>query len=519
MIRRKSVQEFERRPMKDSRRVKALSEATLDRLIEDAGLLFEPGRFPRYAQKVAILLAWMRKSYLVFLGMGGGKTKISIDLFVNRRFQGDTSRCLVLVPNVVNLSTWEHEAGKEWPAGYARAVTGTGADARWRVLEGRHDIVVVTYQGLTQLCSRTEETGGNRKWKIDLKQVKRITDAFDFLVLDECTAIKNHRSLHFKLVRALAKKIPYRLGLTGTPFDKNPEDLWSQFFVIDGGYTLGETIGLFRAAYFREVKHYFGVEYRFREQKKEALTRRIANCSVRFTEEDCQDLPSSVGGLKDTDFMVRPFELSEQAMAYHEKFQKDIECSKGSYAIIDSAYTRQRMIASGWVGAVSNEGERLEFEFDSNPKVTALLELLSEMGDERAIVMHWFNTTGRIITDALQKAKIDFAWIYGKTRNKREELERFSDPKGPRILVASGAISKGVNLQGAARFMVFAESPDSVIERAQMEARIRREGGLEGTRYYYDLVGRDTIEERILSSLRGGKRRLDEIVDQVRSKS
>lgn len=449
-------------------------------------------------------------------------SKLSLDLYANRRRAGQVKRALVLVPNVVNLGAWEQEVQKHAPRYRVRSVDAAGAEARWRIMEGRDHVVVCTYQGLAALvCGlKPDEKKQRRVMKLDKKLLKRVTDRFDLLVLDEITSIKNHDSVWFKCIKAMRKNIKYCYGLTGTPFDKEPSDLWSQFFVIDNGYTLGETLGLYRAAYFTSKYGYFGgIEHTFMRSKKGELARRLRNISVRYSEAECQDLPPAIGGLSG-ELMLVPVKLPIEQSKYYASAHNDLALAKkNDLATVKAAYTRCRMIASGWLGAKTDEGESVEITFKTNPKFDAVSDLLQKIpANEKVIIVCWFNATCRMLMARLKAEKHSAVLINGTTtaKAKRLAMASFCDMRsGPRVLVASTAISKGVNLQGAAKYMIFVESPDSSIERRQMEARIRREGGIKGTRYYYDVVVAGSVDEKILKSIVEGKKLHDVLVDRA----
>lgn len=521
MISKKALEAYMARPLKDSGLVKRLDEARLDELLDALGL--EWHTTPRLAQKVCLLLGWKYESYLFLLGMGGGKSKVSLDLFSNRKRVGDARRMLVLVPNVINLGEWIEQARLHAPALRCEMLTGKGDKQRWAQLEGTADVVVATYAGIGRLCSKPEKGRDSRRsWKPAPNKCDRLADAFEFLVLDESTAVKNPTTLWFKVLRRVCRNVRFRYPLTGTPFDKEPVDCWSQFYLVDGGETLGESLGLFREVWCRKEQRYFGgPDYVFRKNLSSDFARRLRNRSVRYKESECQDLPPLVGGL-DGDLMLVPVQLPAAQLPYYRKIATTYRESRGDWQLCDNAYTRMRMVASGWLGAVTEEGEKVEVTFKDNPMLDAVVDLVRRLEEHKVVVVAWFNVTCAMILERLKKEKIDAVLINGTTPTaaKLENKARFLDPDGPRVLVASTAISKGVNLQEGSRHMVFAESPDSTIERRQMERRILREGGLPGSRYYYDVVTRDgndaMVGEAILESLRTGKNLHDVLVDGVK---
>ena len=519
---KQAVEDFLARPLRDSDKAKRFSDDALDSKLRAAGLSFL-GKPLRTAQKVCLLLAWKYPRYLILMGMGGGKTRVILDLFRNRKLKGQARRMLVVVPYVVNLREWCLEAEKHVPDVVIEALTMSGKGSRLEALRGSAEVIVVTMQGLGSLCADVveDEKKGKNKWALDHKQLQEsVGSHFDMLVLDESTLVMNHQSFSFRLIKSLAKGTKYFYELTGTPFDKDVEALWSQFLLVDGGYALGETLGLFREAYFRKVKTYWAFEWEFRKLKKDELHRRLRHCSIRYSESECQDLPEAVGGLSGDDLMLLPSVLPKEQQPYYAALEKELHTLEhGQLKAIDSAYTRMRMVTSGWLGTTDEDGERVTIRFKHNPKLDSVIEKLREIPeDEKVLIVHWFNVSGQLVVDRLNKEKKlgKHAWVYGKTSmaQKTAFMDAFRDPKGPRILVASTAIKMGVNLQDACRYTIFFESPDSVIDRKQLEGRTRRESDIKsGSRYFYDAVCLGTKDEPRIRSLREGRRLLDMIVD------
>lgn len=518
MISSLGLQKFFARPLRDSGTAKTLSAKKLDRMLASKGLVFKTSL--RRAQKVCLLLGWKYSRYLFLLGMGGGKSKLSLDLFANRKRTGEARRCLVVVPYITNLGAWDEEVRKHTDL-RVKTIDQDGFEGRWSAMLGKADVVVVTYQGLAAMLCKLErvqksERAMNRM-KPDAKLLKQLTDSFDFVVLDEVDAIKNPKSLWFKLVKSINKRVSYLYALTGTPFDKDPADLWSQFFIIDGGHCLGETLGLYRGAFFTSKWGYFGgIEHTFKRSMKGELSRRLRHCSVRYAEHECQDLPAAVGGLSG-DLMRVPVKLPKEQQPYYDRVHEDYVESGRKLALMEAAYLRMRMVCSGWLGAKDESGERVQITFKHNPKFDAAIDLLRKIPEnEKVVLVCWFNSTCAMLMKRLHVEKIGAVLVNGTVsgKAKTEAVVQFKRPGGPRVLVASTAISKGVNLQAASRYMVFLESPDSTISRRQLEGRIRREGGSGLPCYYYDIVVSDSVDERILNALVSGKELHDVVVDR-----
>lgn len=506
--------------LRDSDKAKRFTVKALDAKLKQLDL---ETTTPLYRhQKICLLLGWMRKSYLFLLGMGSGKTLISLELYRNLVRHKKASRALVLVPGITNIEAWYEESRFHTPDLSVVGITMTGATARREAMINSGQVVVMTYQGFSALVCDVEEikdsTKRKKRWVPNDKKLKEIASAFDVLILDECTAIKNPGSLQFRLCRKMIKWIDYRYGLTGTPFDKNPIDLWSQFFIADRGEALGQTLGLFREVFFSSKPRFWGGrDYTFLQGKRNMLARRMRHSSIRFREEECQDLPDAVGGLDAKDWMLRPVVMPRENYTYYEKLLNDLEDARGNYTLLEGVYMQLRMLASGFLAARDEDDERVEIVFDNNPKLDALVDLIKEIPeDEKVVVCHVFRKTSKLICDRLWKERNngDFSYVhcFGETKNKGDALREFKEAN--RILVGSESIAYGLNLQRECRYMIFYESPDSTITRKQTERRIRRQGSRGSRCFYYDIVVRGSIEMRILKALREGKRLLDLLMDR-----
>src|SRR5690606_40515359 len=121
---------------------------------------------------------------------------------------------------------------------------------------------VATYGGLVRMVARVEKVKrGRRKGKPKLtlqrKLVRELVATFDGVILDETSAdqaVQYRDSLAWRVCNQLSKKMAARdlpfFDLSGTPFGRDPTPLWAQMFLVDRGASLGETLGLFRSAFF-----------------------------------------------------------------------------------------------------------------------------------------------------------------------------------------------------------------------------------------------------------------------------
>ena len=515
-----AIRAFLDRRLKNSDKAKRFTDRALKRKIEK---LDPPPDFvlePFWHQKICFLLGLQYGSYFNILDMGLGKSKIQLDLFAYRKKIGMSKRLLVLVPGTANVLGWENEVKKHTPwLTYAGCDETVMREDRIAMLTGDSDIVGITYMGWLSLICKTEGRGKKRGWRIQDALARSYEKLFDEVAADESNEMQNADGLPFKAVRRLMRSCHSIIPMTGTPFNRDPIALWAQFYVVDKGETLGETLGLFRAAFFAASRSHFhrGWEYTFKKSMMDDLYRRMKNRSIRFSEEECLDLPKSVGGYENP--ILRPVVLPQSTWTYYERLVAELRAAQGDFKLMENTYMRLRMLASGHLPVTDKEtGERSEIIFDKNPKLDALEQLLKEIGyDKKVVIFCVYQTTGAIISDRLKKRKLKHTRLYGKTKKKTDAMRQFLDPdSGVQYLVASKSGTRGHNLQEVCHHIIFYETPDDPVNRKQAEKRIRRPGQMHTT-FMFDIVVKSGICEKVMKSLQEGGRFFDHIVDGKKS--
>lgn len=516
VVKRSSVTDYFARKLADSAKAKRFTVRALDAKL---GQLRPTPRFatkPYKHQKVCFLLGVKHPQYLLFLDVGTGKTKISLDLVSYWKRLGKIKRTLVLVPYASNVGEWEDQAKLHAPKLRVVGIDQYGREARLEALDEPADVNVITYAGWLHLISTKVRIKKKVRMVIDEEKARKLERKFTGLIGDECTFLRHRRSLTFRAFYRLAKRCPVRYGLTGTPFDKKPEDLWAQFYATDRGDTLGSTQGIFRAAFFIQKERFWGrgFDYVFDERKMPELSRMIRHRSIRYAQEECSDLPASIGGIgAEGGPMVRPVRLSPETREYYNKIIDGLTEARGNFTLLDNAYHRMRQLTAGFLVYKDPEGQKVEIRFRKNPKVDALIDLLNELApDKKVIVYNEYRTSGELICERLKKEKIRHVRIYSKTSDKKGVIAKFKEDKRCRVLVGSRTIAYGLNLQANCHYMIFFECPDSSLIRKQVEGRIRRDGQKKRP-HFWDLAIRRTVDEKILRLVRKGKSLHDAIVD------
>lgn len=509
-IPKKKVREFLRAPRDDYRPWKEFSSKELIRRKDTLEVRPPIWKKLYKHQRVCFLIGAKLGRFLFFLDTGSGKTLLSIALARWFRRKEKIKRVLVLVPYGITAAEWELEVEKHSPQTKCAVMDENSSADKWSQLEeGKAFFYVTTYMGLVRMCSTPTKVKGRSGEKLILQAglVNRLMKLVDGVVLDESHVVGNKHALAFRICRQLRKTAKFFFELTGTPFGRDPTPLWAQAFLVDGGETLGPTLGLFRAAFFEtKINFWGGQEHKFKKGLTRKLNRLLAHRSIRY-EADEAVMPRVVP-------ITIPVKLPTDAESYYQKLKDGLREARGNFIESKNLFMRMRQLSSGFIGYEDDEtGNRAQFKFDRNPKLEQLIATIQSIREDyKIVVAHDFNFSGEEISKALDKEGIGHVSVRGHKKGGREARRKFErDPKC-RVFVCSTAAAYGLNLQ-IAKYLVFYESPVPVILRKQMNRRVERQGSKHKRVFIIDLVVEGTQDRRILAFHKQGKDLFEEIVE------
>ncbi len=519
MIPRVAVRKFIKRPRKDYSWYKDLTDEEIERRMRKLPVRPPIWNKLRKHQKICLLIGARFGHWCFWNDTGTGKSLLSIALL--RYFQAllQSNRPeLVLVPNKVNKAEWAREI-KKHSANTKYCILRGSSELKWeQLLTTRASVVIETYAGLVRMiCDRVKlrrkKKGKVRhKLKPSAKKFTLLQKLIEGPIFDESEAIGGGRSsIAYRICKKLSWQASHAFALNGTPFGRDPEPLWAQMHVIDKGKTLGETLGLFRAVFYKEVQTGWGFpEYKFNHKKEKLLHQWIANRSTRYAVDE-SELPKRVQILK-------PFILSVEARAYYDKALtalRQAQIAKGLVKERKNEFLRLRQLSSGFLGFFDDEeGKRAQIEFPNNPKLDLCISKVQEIvRGHKVVIFHDFTYSGHMISRELSKLKIPHSRLYGATKDPDAQLMKFVEDNDCRAFVLnSQAGGKGLNLQ-VARYVIYYESPVRVVIRIQTERRVVRQESEHKKAIIYDLVMKGGVDERILEFHAEGRDLLQAVLD------
>jgi SNF2 family DNA or RNA helicase len=199
-----------------------------------------------------------KKQILVAYEMGLGKTPMTIAAIEEQAPK------LTLVLCLASLKyQWQKEITK-FSDSTAVVIDGTAAQRSKQYAQmSEHKYVIMNYEQVVN------------DWDV-IKNVE-----FDAVVCDEATAIKGFRAKRAKRVKELAKKIPIRYALTGTPIENGrPEEIFSIMQFVNPN-ALGR-FDIFDKTFI--VRNHFGGVQRYRNLP--LLHKTLMDHSVRKAQKD-----------------------------------------------------------------------------------------------------------------------------------------------------------------------------------------------------------------------------------------
>ncbi|WP_408899008.1 SNF2-related protein [Nocardioides sp. R1-1] len=396
--------------------------------------------------------------------MGLGKTLQVLALVAHARAERPLDAPFLVVAPTSVVTAWATEAGRHAPGlrvGVAARRTDDVA-----ALARDHDIVVTTY---TLLRLGHEEYAGV---------------AWSGIVLDEAQQAKNHQSKTYQAVRSL--EAPFKLAVTGTPFENRLMELWSLLSVtVPGLYPWPRT---FHDRVVRPVERDGdqAVLDRFRARIKPFLLRRTK-------ELVADDLPPKQEQVLQVDLAPAHRKIYDTHLARErQRILGLVEDFDRNRVAIFSALTRLRQLALD-PALVDDEHERV-----GSAKLDVLVEHLREITAEghRALVFSQFTSFLTRVRSRLDDAEIPTTYLDGSTRDRAAVIDRFRSGAAPVFLISLKAGGTGLTLTEADYVFVLDPWWNPAAE-AQAVDRAHRIGQSRHV-HVYRLVATDTIEEKVM---------------------
>ena len=345
--------------------------------------------------------------------------------------------------------------------------TGIGGQ-RAQSLSEDHDFYIINHDGLGVGSRRNSQ----RLILGDLACAIRDRQDIDCVIVDEASAYKDGTTQRYKILRQVVANKPYLYILSGTPTPNGPTDAYSLAKLC--GALSTESFGSFRNRTMEPQG-----PFRWVPRPESAVTvRTVLQPAVRFSREECLDLPECVVETRDVAFSPT------QQKAY-DTLRKELAVTiAGGRQItaINEAVLRIKLIQIA-CGAVYGPDREI-YRTDAAPRLNVLTEVINEAGGKIIVFAPLTSVVTLIYGTLCDTFGVEStAKVYGgTTQNARSEIFRaFEQDKFPRIIVADpGTMSHGLTLV-AANTIVWYGPTDKGEVYQQANARINRPGQTRNT--------------------------------------
>ena len=394
---------------------------------------------------------------MVLAPVGAGKTALTLTAMQDMIVREGVSRFLVVAPLRVATSVWPVEQIK-WAPQITLAVACGTPKERKAALDSGSDVVVTNYDNL--------------QWLVDQDC------AFDAVVFDELTKLKNPSGKRFKAVEKVLANTFIRWGLTGSFTSNGLEDVFGQCKIIDQKL-LGRSKGAFLQQYFYLVNKEYN-EWAPRPGALEQVMARIKPATFVLEPGEYKDkLPP----LHTVELRV---ELEDRQP--YETMKKDFIVQFPDTAAVaqNAAVVTQKLqqMSSGFVYTP-------EPRWFSPHKIDALDDLLEENQHANTLIVYNYQE---------ELAELKRRYKHLTTLDDAGAIERWNAGLVPLLAVHPKSAGHGLNLQHGGRHMVFLSLPWSLELYEQTVGRLHRSGQRHDV-WCYILLTNKTVDEKIWAAL------------------
>lgn len=422
-------------------------------------------------QEEAVRFMVGRSAAGLFLDPGLGKTLCTYSAFHILRQAKKVKTMLVVAPLRPLYQTWPQE-NEKWGFGFQVAMLH--GKKKLQALMSRADVYLVNYEGLEWLARMMQETGL----------------AFDMVVFDESSKLRNTTTKRFKLIRAILKWFKRRYILTGTPAPNGLEGLFGQIYTLDAGEALGRFVTHFRREYFDQDPFVPFPRFTLKAGAAERIYERIAPLVVRFDDSQL-DMPKRV----DRTILI---DLPKAARTIYQDLESTLIAQLDASEVVVAknaavATHKLRQVANG---GLYRQGDTGGWQKMHDAKTEAVIELVEELEGQPALVAYEFHHD----LERLQKAFPGAPHIGGGVSPKKAlEIQKAWDAGDvPVLLGQPQAMAHGLNLQKGGRAVIWHSLTFNYEDYDQFNRRVYRQGQARRV-FVYHLVARDTVDEVILN--------------------
>lgn len=411
----------------------------------------------------------------LFDEQGLGKSKMVIDALVNNIRDKIIDSVLVICKKTL-MENWKEEIAFH---SYLSSIVISGnVNNKFKLFQNRSDFYIVCYESVASV--------------IDLLEI--LFDTYNLaIVLDESQKIKNPAAKITETILSIGSMAKKRIIITGTPIANNPEDIWSQYYFLDGGKTLGKDYQVFREEY--------GINYRSTnvsdyENRLDPLRESILNNSLRRTK-DVLSLPDKEYHNVIIEMEGKQRELydatKKQLLDELEQIINDPD-SNITMSTIDNQLVKMLRLVQ-----ISSNPRLIDKEYDGAvSKFDKLDELVERIISQNEKCIIWSSFVSNIEELKIRYSRHRPAIIHGgiPIEQRNRHISKFKNDPTRKIMIANPSAAKEGLTLVSANNSIYLDRSFKMDDYLQSQDRIHRIGQTKKC-HIYKLLCQETIDEYI----------------------
>lgn len=455
----------------------------------------------------AELIRWAH-SFLLMNETGAGKSRSSLaGLSLIEHDGGDVFPLAIVAPKSM-LITWSREVEGFFPGKDVRLCTGTPTKIR-KALEPGGDIYIIGWDTLIRY-SRLAPYGSTPLSAEEKKDKEIQALGLRSVIYDECHRAKNPQAKRTRAAWAMADGTAYRIGLTGTPIQDTPEDLYGVLHLLFPDEYPTKTAF---------VERYLEVDWNIwggrdvtglHPAHAAEFLANFDTISRRLTKEVVLTfLPEKV---YETRWVTLPPKLRKAYNDMKDKMVAELETTTMS---AENALTKAGRLVqlANASGDLDDDGV---FHMKApSPKVDAFIDdvISGDYNGQQVVVFSASKQLIRVLAEEMTKKKLGFVTISGDVTgdDRQAAMDAFQAGKVQFCLLTQAG-GEGITLT-AASTMVRLMRHWSLTIHKQVEDRVHRIGSERHESVtYVDYVTDDTIEMAQIVRLNAKEGRAQEVL-------
>lgn len=425
------------------------------------------------------------------LDPGLGKTVTTLTAIQEMIFDLDMGRVLIVAPLLVAEETWPAEIEKWSHTRHLTYSVLTGSrDERERAANTSTDIHVTNKENIQWLV----EFWGDA-WP------------YDMLVIDESSCFRNpskrnrpskkeveaylrspdtlpkpkSRVTRFGYLCKIRNMLSKVVLLTGTMAPNGLLDLWSQYYLIDGGHRLGKSFNAYRTRWFES--DYMGFKWTPKPHAMREIAALISDITLSMRAEDWISLPERIDNIIEV-------VLPEKVLTQYKRFERTLLLDSHDIEAVNQGVLTQKLLQLANGSIYDEDGNAHEIH---DLKLRALDNIIDEANGKPVLVAYSYD-----FDLAKLRKRYKGAEVLGEAKG---QVTRWNNREIPVLLAHPASACFGLNLQDGGYITVWYGLSWNLEHYIQFNARLLRSGQASDHVIIHHIVAKGTVDDRVLAVL------------------